>query len=337
MAVVKRNRKYELIFLNIAAVVLFFQNCSEKLLPTDVATNSSNTTTGDNAGNTPTPDPNAPPVVPPPPPGVILPPKVVSLLENKGPLSGDHLLKIKLANIPVGKKVEIFLSAQACLKMQIINITDVTCITPASATAQKTDVILKLDNAAADMLVMGYEYTPSESLTAIATDPNTALGRRGALPVVEGSKFYLWGGFAGVYIVQGRAYNKDVNTWEDMATANQPTPRGSHVAISTGRELIVWGGFNGANLNTGGRYNYMTKTWLPVSTVGAPSARTGSAAVWTGSKMIVWGGGATNADPLNNTGAIYDPNTDTWEAMPIPPPKFTVDITITLIGTEKKC
>lgn len=44
----------------------------------------------------------------------------------------------------------------------------------------------------------------------------------------------------------------------------------------------------------------------------APSARYAHTAVWTGSKMIVWGGNVSGMPAVTNTGAAYDPATDTW-------------------------
>jgi N-acetylneuraminic acid mutarotase len=46
-----------------------------------------------------------------------------------------------------------------------------------------------------------------------------------------------------------------------------------------------------------------------MSAVGAPAPRYRHTAVWTGTEMIVWGG--TVIDPTN-TGARYNPSTDTW-------------------------
>ena len=48
-------------------------------------------------------------------------------------------------------------------------------------------------------------------------------------------------------------------------------------------------------------------SWTATSVVGAPSGRWSHGAVWTGSRMIVWGG-----LHLVDTGAAYDPATDTW-------------------------
>jgi N-acetylneuraminic acid mutarotase len=99
-----------------------------------------------------------------------------------------------------------------------------------------------------------------------------------------------------------------------------PLARRDHSAVWTGTEMIIWGGVdaNGTFLNTGARYNPALGTWTRISTTNAPSARTGHRAVWTGSQMVVWGGltplffgGAV----VTNTGARYNPLTDTWTAI----------------------
>lgn len=53
--------------------------------------------------------------------------------------------------------------------------------------------------------------------------------------------------------------------------------------------------------------------WRPVSREGALPGRSGHSAVWTGSHMLVFGGfAAWTEGGLQNTGAAYDPLTDTW-------------------------
>jgi len=96
--------------------------------------------------------------------------------------------------------------------------------------------------------------------------------------------------------------------------------RRGHSAVWTGSEMIIWGGMdkNDTFLNTGARYNPATATWTLISTSGAPTARVNHRAVWTGTEMILWGG-LTVAFSLGgggvivtNTGARYNPATDTW-------------------------
>jgi N-acetylneuraminic acid mutarotase len=53
-------------------------------------------------------------------------------------------------------------------------------------------------------------------------------------------------------------------------------------------------------------------TWT--ATAGPPDIRSGQTAVWTGAEMIIWGGGDGFYPYLyfRNTGARYNPSTDTW-------------------------
>ena len=57
-------------------------------------------------------------------------------------------------------------------------------------------------------------------------------------------------------------------------------------------------------------------SWQSTSIVNAPSARDFHTAVWTGTEMIIWGGHAFDGASLYlNTGARYNPQTDTWQAV----------------------
>ncbi|MFH1098591.1 MAG: MopE-related protein [Candidatus Uhrbacteria bacterium] len=73
--------------------------------------------------------------------------------------------------------------------------------------------------------------------------------------------------------------------------------------------------------------------WLPTSIENAPSPRFDHSAVWTGEEMIVWGGNTANSP--TNTGARYNPQTDTWTLISsegAPSPRF--DHTAVWTGTE---
>jgi N-acetylneuraminic acid mutarotase len=111
------------------------------------------------------------------------------------------------------------------------------------------------------------------------------------------------------------------DTWAATTIANAPTARWAHTAIWTGTEMIVWGGtdtFSGnTGLNTGGRYNPSTDSWAATSTTSAPSPRRDHTAVWTGTEMIIWGGFDDNTNNFLNTGARYNPSTDSWAATTI--------------------
>ena len=136
----------------------------------------------------------------------------------------------------------------------------------------------------------------------------------------------VWGGywedFVGAYTHRntGGIYDPATDTWTPTSTVGAPAALRGPTGVWTGSKMIVWGGqeLSGNYTNTGGIYDPATDTWTATSTVGAPEARVGHTAVWTGSKMIIWGG-FTIEDVLGlptpfylNTGATYDPSTDTW-------------------------
>ncbi|HOX05006.1 MAG TPA: Ig-like domain-containing protein, partial [Planctomycetota bacterium] len=104
------------------------------------------------------------------------------------------------------------------------------------------------------------------------------------------------------------------------STAGAPGARRKFSAVWTGKEVIVWGGLDSGNHVTGtsGRYDPATDAWSgSISTTGAPSARNMHSAVWTGREMIIWGGdtGGPGSETATNSGARYNPVTDTWSSM----------------------
>jgi hypothetical protein len=107
--------------------------------------------------------------------------------------------------------------------------------------------------------------------------------------------------------------------WTPTSTTNAPTARRLHTAVWTGTEMIIWGGDdqNGNLLNTGARYDPATDSWTNISTTNAPAARRYHSAIWTGTEMIIWGGqGQVGGEGLN-TGARYNPNTDSWTTVTV--------------------
>jgi N-acetylneuraminic acid mutarotase len=190
------------------------------------------------------------------------------------------------------------------------------------------------------VLTDGARYNPdTRTWTRTATPP---LGPMiGASMTWSGTELILWGGasyeqgtqfeislstYYGPFHNSGLRYNPATDQWRSLAYT--PCGRLGHSTIWTGKEMIVWGGSPSRNaspqygiLNSGGKFNPNTGKWQPISTLNAPTARQGHKAVWTGKEMIVWGGlGNTNysrpgsGTPLN-TGARYNPSTDTWTAI----------------------
>ena len=81
----------------------------------------------------------------------------------------------------------------------------------------------------------------------------------------------------------------------------------------TGSAMLIWGGDPAV---PGKYYDPVSDTWFgATNTVGAPSQRSSHTAVWTGTEMIVWGGHSITPFVALNTGARYNPATDTWTPM----------------------
>jgi N-acetylneuraminic acid mutarotase len=81
--------------------------------------------------------------------------------------------------------------------------------------------------------------------------------------------------------------------------------------------MIVSAGRGVGNTTSGASYDPSSDSWLPIA--NSPlTALFGQTTVWTGTEMIVWGG--YGEDPLYpylfglNTGARYNPTSDTWVA-----------------------
>ena len=147
-----------------------------------------------------------------------------------------------------------------------------------------------------------------------------------------GAELLLWGGYNAVDwpagLGDGAAYDPASDTWRPLSSAGAPQGRSSHSAVWTGSAMIVFGGIGCGDSGSGpalcqggGRYDPVADRWDSLSPFDAPSARTGHSAVWTGHEMIVWGGqsaqcqyGSACAD-----GAAYDPDTDRWRALAVPP------------------
>ena len=109
-----------------------------------------------------------------------------------------------------------------------------------------------------------------------------------------------------------------------------PTRRYGHTAVWTGSKMIFWGGTGCSDstcasdfnlLRTGALYDPATDVWTATSEgTNCPSARNLHTALWTGSEMIVWGGYDLVSGAPVNTGARFNPTSNSWiGATPISP------------------
>jgi hypothetical protein len=136
-------------------------------------------------------------------------------------------------------------------------------------------------------------------------------------PIVDGlaAETVVWSGTLAIGYkgsLTGFRYDPLADSWAPISAVNAPSPRQDPVAAWTGSEMVIWGGNDGLPVRTGGRYDPVADTWRPTSLTGAPAIKKELAGVWTGSEMIVWGGYSVDPDRSSDTGARYDPVTDTW-------------------------
>ncbi len=179
--------------------------------------------------------------------------------------------------------------------------------------------------ADSEMIVWGGNYRDTGGIYDLVADTWTTVNTTGAptgrnfhTAIWTDTEMIIWGGDTaggpGGLADTGARYDPITDTWTSTNMTGAPTARQGHTAVWTGTEMIIWGGNDGTPLtDTGGIYNPSNDTWTSISTTGAPTARFDHTAVWTGTEMVVWGGDITiGGGGLTNTGARYDPSTDTW-------------------------
>ncbi len=165
----------------------------------------------------------------------------------------------------------------------------------------------------------GLRYNPTTNTWSSMSDVNMPSPRERHVAVWTGSEMVVWGGddFGG-----GR-YNPSTDTWGTMNQSG-PSEAPYATAVWTGSEMIVWGGGEDAftiNFDSG-RYNPATDSWNGLQFFPQED-RARHTAVWTGSEMIIWSGVYLEFDPetgeefelTSNTGAMYDPVTDSWTSI----------------------
>lgn len=177
----------------------------------------------------------------------------------------------------------------------------------------------------------GGRYNPTtDTWTSIASTGSPASRQYASANAVSG-QLIVWGGVLMgdmntnlKFHKNGGKLNPTTGAWTTIMNGS-PAPRAGHSMIWTGTEVIIWGGTTSTMTNLGfdptfadgARFNPATGVWTPLSNTNAPSGRYGHSTVWTGTEMIVWGGQRLNASNMNemlNTGARYNPSTDTWTA-----------------------
>src|SRR5207253_1089921 len=143
------------------------------------------------------------------------------------------------------------------------------------------------------------------------------VARESHTAIWTGTEMIVWGGglssHSSVFDSGGR-YDPNTDSWTATNRVSAPTAHYFDTAVWTGTEMIIWGGVDNSSnyLDTGARYNPSTDTWTFTKTP-ATVGRSNHTAVWTGTEMIIWGGIVNYSPaPYTNSGAKYNPATDSW-------------------------
>jgi N-acetylneuraminic acid mutarotase len=194
-------------------------------------------------------------------------------------------------------------------------------INPGSVWTGTEMIIWGGSNVGATTYGDGAIYNPMTDTWRPMSQDGAPSARGGCITIWTGTEMVVWGGGNGATVFgDGAIYNPATDSWRPMTNVNAPSGRSwIFQFIWTGTELIVWGGA-GNTLNDsygdGARYNPATDTWTPMSSEGAPSARNRMALAWTGKELVVFGGATGHGESTYvNTGARYNPVTDTWVPM----------------------
>lgn len=180
------------------------------------------------------------------------------------------------------------------------------------------------ENASGFVLGDGAIYDVStDSWTLInESDPDKLSTRSYFASAWDGSKMYIWGGYIEndpYYTNTGAIYDAQTDSWVSMTTTGAPSERAVVTGVWTGSKFIVWGGedVDGLPLNTGGIYDPQTDSWTETDTTDpdTPSPRAYHYGKLIDTGMFIWGGDDYVSQSLGD-GAIYDPSTDTWSALP---------------------
>ncbi|MFK7824318.1 MAG: Kelch repeat-containing protein [Oligoflexales bacterium] len=160
----------------------------------------------------------------------------------------------------------------------------------------------------------GSRYDPNSDSWTTISSLNAPSARSGHITVMGLEHVYVWGGSSDAGTLDDGAFYDPLNdAWTPFPQAGAPSPREKFGGVWINDKLMVWGGFDGSSsLNDGAIFDPGSGLWSEVSVTNAPSPRHDHNMVWLGDKVLVWGG-LNSADGLAlASGALYDPENDTW-------------------------
>lgn len=141
-----------------------------------------------------------------------------------------------------------------------------------------------------------------------------------------GDEFLIWGGRTrddccaisdtNTFLSDGAAYDPVGRTWRRLPDA--PIEGRAPLSVWTGHEFIVWGSTDrNRRFRNGAAYDPVSNTWRRIDE--GPLDLTDAVALWSGEEMIVFGAalhGGNVPETQTAIGAAYDPQTDSWHALP---------------------
>lgn len=137
----------------------------------------------------------------------------------------------------------------------------------------------------------------------------------GGLTLSDGSFLYVFGGWNGEqYLDTAYVYDPGSDSWRPLDPMPQPR------AYATGEfvtgQLYVVGGTDGTELATCAAYDPVAASWSFCPDMLAPRAGAGAAVLLN--KLYILGGGLAGTEATNYSEA-YDPATQTWQVVNMPP------------------
>jgi|GEM_PF-6326162 len=143
---------------------------------------------------------------------------------------------------------------------------------------------------------------------------------------VPSQRFLVWGGrdlSSSPAKNDGAAFDPATGTWTPLSKANAPSGRWGHTSVWTGTTMIVFGGTDASGNSqwNGKRYDPVLDKWTDMrAPPNGTESRFNSSMTWTGTEFIVWGGSRlADGGSERNDGVAYDPVTDTWRKLVVPP------------------
>lgn len=163
----------------------------------------------------------------------------------------------------------------------------------------------------------GAKYTPGTNTWVALSSTNIPSARSNHSAIWTGTQMIIWGGYGGTnatYLHDGGRYTPGTDTWTSMSQGNAPYPVLWMNGRRLGNEILFFGSEEGTYSAQGYRYNYVTDTWTWMDTTNAPLASHAHAIDAAATELLVWGG-VNSGGTAVNTGAKYNPSSNTWTTM----------------------